>query len=93
MKNPREFSTQSIKEKAASLPDTFYGEECNISLKSQHVTLRSAADGEPLRFDNFGISLCCAGQISAEVNLTPQTVSKGDFELFSPGTIYRLDSM
>lgn len=93
MKYPQEFSVKSIKEKAASLPDTFYGEECNISLKSQHITLQSAADGEPLRFDNFGISLCLAGEISSEVNLSPQTVSKGDFELFSPGTIYRLESI
>lgn len=93
MKHPREFSVKSIREKAASLPDTYYGEECNISFKSQHVTLLSTADGEPMRFDNFGISLCLGGQISSEVNLTPQVVSEGDFEMFSPGTIYRLDSM
>lgn len=93
MKNPRIFSTHTIKEKAPSLPDTFYGEHCNVSLRSQSITMNSAADGEPLRFDNFGISLCLDGEISSELNLRPQTVSKGDFELFSPGTIYRLESI
>ena len=87
---PQEFSVQSIRQKAASLPDTYYGEECNVSLNSQHVTLMSAADGEPLRFDNFGISLCCRGTVSSELNLNGQTAEAGDFELIYPGTIYRL---
>lgn len=93
MENPHVFSTHTIKEKAPSLPDTFYGEHCNVSLRSQSIPLKSAADGEPMRFDHFGISLCCGGEISSEVNLTRQRASKGDFELFSPGTIYRLTSI
>ena len=87
---PQEFSAQSIRQKAASLPDTYYGEECNVSLKSSSITKQSASDGEPLRFDNFGISYCCSGHISSEINLSPQTADKGDFELIFPGSIYRL---
>lgn len=90
MQRPQEFSAQTIKQKAASLPDTYYGEECNVSLRSSHITRQSTSDGEPLRFDNFGISCCFGGHISSEINLTPQTARAGDFELFFPGTIYRL---
>ena len=90
MQHPQEFSTLSIKQKAASLPDTYYGEGCNVSLKSSSITIKSAVDGEPLRFDNFGISYCCGGHISSEINLSSQTVSAGDFELIFPGSIYRL---
>lgn len=87
---PQEFSAQSIKQNVASLPDTYYGEECNVSLKSSSITINSASDGEPLRFDNLGISFCCSGHISSEINLAPQTASTGDFEMFFPGSIYRL---
>ena len=90
MRYPQEFSAQSIKQKASSLPDTYYGEECNVSLNSRYVTQMSAADGEPLRFDNLGISLCCRGTVSSELNLNGQTAEAGDFELIYPGTIYRL---
>ena len=88
--HPQEFSAQSIKQKVASLPDTYYGEECNVSLRSSSITKQSASDGEPMRFDNFGISYCCSGHISSEINLFPQTAGSGDFELFFPGSIYRL---
>ena len=88
--HPQEFSAQSIKQKVASLPDTYYGEECNGSLRSSSITKQSASDGEPMRFDNFGISYCCSGHISSEINLFPQTAGSGDFELFFPGSIYRL---
>ena len=88
--HPQEFSAQSIKQKVASLPDTYYGEECNVSLRSSSITKQSASDGEPMRFDNFGISYCCSGHISSEINLSPQTAGSGDFELFFPGSIYRL---
>lgn len=87
---PQEFSAQSIRQKASSLPDTYYGEECNVSLKSSSITKQSASDGEPLRFDNLGISFCYGGHISSEINFSPQTVGTGDFELFFPGSIYRL---
>ena len=87
---PQEFSAQSIRQKASSLPDTYYGEECNVSLKSSSITKQSASDGEPLRFDNLGISFCYGGHISSEINLSPQTAGTGDFELFFPGSIYRL---
>ena len=87
---PQEFSAQSIRQKAASLPDTYYGEECNVSLKSSSITKQSASDGEPLRFDNLGISFCYGGHISSEINFSPQTAGTGDFELFFPGSIYRL---
>lgn len=90
MQHLQDFSTQSIKQKAALLPDTYYGEECNVSLKSCSITIKSAADGEPMRFVNFGISYCCAGHIVSEINLSPQTVSAGDFELIFPGSIYCL---
>lgn len=88
--HPQEFSAQSIKQKVASLPDTYYGEECNVSLRSSSITKQSASDGEPMRFDNFGISYCYSGHISSEINLSPQTAGAGDFELFFPGSIYRL---
>lgn len=88
--HPQEFSVQSIKQKVASLPDTYYGEECNVSLRSSSITKQSASDGEPMRFDNFGISYCYSGHISSEINLSPQTAGAGDFELFFPGSIYRL---
>ena len=88
--HPQEFSAQSIKQKVTSLPDTYYGEECNVSLRSSSITKQSASDGEPMRFDNFGISYCCSGHISSEINLFPQTAGSGDFELFFPGSIYRL---
>ena len=88
--HPQEFSAQSIKQKVASLPDTYYGEECNVSLRSSSITKQSASDGEPMRFDNFGISYCCSGHMSSEINLFPQTAGSGDFELFFPGSIYRL---
>ena len=90
MQQPQEFSAQSIKQKASSLRDTYYGEECNVSLKSSSITKQSASDGEPLRFDNLGISFCRSGHISSEINLSPQSVSSGDFELLFPGSIYRL---
>ena len=90
IQHPQEFSAQSIKQKVASLPDTYYGEECNVSLRSSSITKQSASDGEPMRFDNFGISYCCSGHISSEINLFPQTAGSGDFELFFPGSIYRL---
>ena len=88
--HPQEFSAQSIKQKVASLPNTYYGEECNVSLRSSSITKQSASDGEPMRFDNFGISYCYSGHISSEINLSPQTAGAGDFELFFPGSIYRL---
>ena len=90
MQQPREFSAQSIRQKAVSLPDTYYGEECNVSLKSSSITKQSAPDGEPMRFDNFGISYCCSGHISSEINFSLQAAGAGDFELFFPGSIYRL---
>ncbi|MCQ2153369.1 MAG: helix-turn-helix domain-containing protein [Bacteroidales bacterium] len=90
MQQPQEFSAQTIKKNVASLPDTYYGEECNVSLKSGSITIKSASDGEPLRFDNLGISFCRSGHISSEINLSPQTVGAGDFELIFPGSIYRL---
>lgn len=93
MQQPQEFSAQSIKQKVASLPDTYYGEECNVSLKSNRITMKSSVDGEPLRFANFGLALCCNGSISAEVNLSEQTVESGHFEIFFPGAIYSLKTI
>ncbi len=93
VQHPKEFSAQSIRRRVFSLPDTYYGEECNISLQSSSITRRSASDGEPLRFDNIGISFCGGGHISSEINLSPQTVSAGDFELFFPGSICRLNEI
>lgn len=93
MQYTQEFSAQSIKQKADSLPDTYYGEECNVSLKSDSITIQSSNHGEPLKFANFGLSLCCNGRISAEVNLSVQTVEEGHFEIFFPGTIYSLKSI
>lgn len=90
MQQPQEFSAQSIKQKVASLTDTYYGDECNVSLESSSITIKSASDGEPLRFNNLGISFCCSGHISSEINLAPQTAGTGDFELIFPGSIYRL---
>lgn len=93
MKKTQEFSTRSIKEKVKNLPDTFYGDECNISFHAERIFRISFNSGEPVRFDNFGISFCQKGEIRSEVNLIEQTAQQGDLELFSPGTSYRYLSM
>lgn len=93
MGKPKNFSARSIRESVSSLPGTFYGDECNISFNSSDIIRRSVSAGEPVRFDNLGISFCYGGEISSEVNLVHQTVRNGEFELYSPGTIYRYSSM
>lgn len=92
MKQARGFSTQTIKEKALFLLDTYSGNECNISLHAENI-IRNQENGEPVRFDNLGLSLCCSGEISSEVNLVSQTVKKGELEIFFPGTSYHYFSM
>jgi len=93
MKQPKEFSEQSIRQKVKALPDTFYGNECNVSLNASEIVKISTSEGEPLRFDSLGISFCRKGDICSEVNLEPQTVKAGTLEIFTPGTIYLVKKM
>ena len=63
MRQPKKFSAQSIKEQYSSLPDTYYGDECNVSFHAEQIIRFPNLVGEPMRFETLGISYCCRGEI------------------------------
>ena len=93
MIKPGDFSVQSIKEKIISLPDTFYGEACNISFSAADIIRNASRPDEPVLFKDMGLSLCISGEIESETNLGRNRIAPGTMELFSPGTIYQLISL
>lgn len=93
MKHPKEFSVRSIKEVSKSFPETYYGDEGFVSFRTEKITEFFASAGEPLRFASLSLALCVAGELDSEVNLVDQVMTTGDFELFLPGTIYKLEGM
>lgn len=87
------FSLESIQERARALPDTYSGNECKVSMHAEHIIKAYASDKEPMRFVDIGISFCCRGEFSSEVNLVPMVSREGELDLFTPSTVFRFSDM
>ncbi|MCF0175692.1 MAG: AraC family transcriptional regulator [Bacteroidales bacterium] len=87
------FSVETIREMRSALPDTYYGQSCNISFNTAEILRFSKQFGEPMYFADMGIALCCEGKVESETNLVQNIITAGTLELFSPGSIYQLKSI
>lgn len=93
METSKYFSVLSIKERISSLPETFYGETCNVSFSTADILRNMSHNGEPMLFKDMGLSLCLSGEAESETNLNTNRITPGTLELFTPGTIYQLNSI
>ena len=87
------FSVETLKEKMAALPETYYGKNCNVSFSTAEFLRFSKNLGEPMYFADMGLALCCAGEAESETNLVTNMITAGTLELFSPGSIYQLKNI
>ena len=87
------FSVETIREMRSALPDTYYGQSCNISFNTAEILRFSKQFGEPMYFADMGIALCCEGEALSETNLVTNKITAGTLELFCPGSIYQLKAI
>ena len=50
METSKYFSVLFIKERISSLPETFYGETCNVSFSTANILRNMSHNGEPMLF-------------------------------------------
>ena len=93
MQNTHDFSVRAIREKTASLPHTYTGKNCNVSLNSGDIVRTISVNGEAMLFSDMAITLCLSGEAISETNFVSNRIIPGTLELFSPGSLFQVKEL
>ena len=90
MLTAHDFSVRAIREKTASLPQTYTGKNCNVSMNTGEIVRAISTNGETMLFSDMAITLCLSGEAVSETNFVRHRITPGTLELFSPGSIFQV---
>lgn len=90
MQNAHDFSVRAIRENTTSLPRTYTGKNCNISMNTGEIIKAISANGETMFFSDMAITLCLSGEAVSETNFIRNRIIPGTLELFSPGSVFQV---
>ncbi len=90
MQTAHDFSVRAIREKTTSLPQTYTGKNCNVSMNTDDIIRTISANGEAMIFRDMAITLCLSGEAVSEANFVSQRITPGTLELFSPGSVFQV---
>lgn len=85
-----DFSVRAIRENTASLPRTYTGKNCNISMNTGEIVKAISTNGETMLFSDMAITLCLSGEAVSETNFVRNRIIPGTLELFSPGSVFQV---
>lgn len=88
--NAHDFSVRAIRENTASLPQTYTGKNCSVSMNTGEIIKAISANGETMQFSDMAITLCLSGEAVSETNFVCNRIIPGTLELFSPGSIFQV---
>lgn len=90
MQNAHDFSVRAIRENTASLPSTYTGKNCNISMNTGEIIKAISTNGETMLFSDMAITLCLSGEAVSVTNFVRNRITPGTLELFSPGSVFQV---